>query len=268
MADTNMEIENNQDKIVLKMENIHKRFGHLEVLEGIDLTVKHGEVISIIGPSGSGKSTLLRCATFLESIDEGEIVYLDKKAVTTSNSGKVIYSPKAEMKEIKQYFGLVFQQFNLFPHWSVLQNVMDAPLKVLKRDKKEVEAEARVLLERMGLADKADSYPCNLSGGQQQRVAIARALAMKPEILFFDEPTSALDPELTIEVLKIIRKLAEEKMTMVIVTHEMSFARAVSNRVIFMDGGFIVEEGDPEQVFGNPTRDRTKQFLKSYSEQA
>ena len=149
MADTNMEIENNQDKIVLKMENIHKRFGHLEVLEGIDLTVKHGEVISIIGPSGSGKSTLLRCATFLESIDEGEIVYLDKKAVTTSNSGKVIYSPKAEMKEIKQYFGLVFQQFNLFPHWSVLQNVMDAPLKVLKRDKKVVEAEARVLLERM-----------------------------------------------------------------------------------------------------------------------
>lgn len=267
MADTNMEVQNNQNREVLKVTGIHKQFGKLEVLKGIDLTVKHGEVISIIGPSGSGKSTLLRCATFLENIDKGEIIYLDKKAVITSHSGKVFYTGKAEMKEIKQYFGLVFQQFNLFPHRSVLQNVMDAPLKVLKRDKKEVEAEARVLLERMGLADKADSYPCNLSGGQQQRVAIARALAMKPEILFFDEPTSALDPELTIEVLKIIRKLAEEKMTMVIVTHEMSFARAVSNRVIFMDGGFIVEEGDPEKVFGNPSRDRTKQFLKSYSEQ-
>ena len=170
------------------------------------------------------------------------------------------------MKEIKKYFGLVFQQFNLFPHQSVLQNVMGAPVHVLKRDKKEVEEEARILLQKMGLADKADAYPCNLSGGQQQRVAIARALAMKPEVLFFDEPTSALDPELTIEVLKIIRQLAEEKMTMVIVTHEMSFARAVSNRVIFMDGGVIVEEGDPEDVFGDPQQERTKQFLKSYKD--
>ena len=253
-------------KEILRMTNIKKRFGGLEVLKGIDLTVRHGEVVSIIGPSGSGKSTLLRCATFLEKIDGGEIVYLDKKAVVTSHSGKVFYTNKAEMKAIKRYFGLVFQQFNLFPHHSVLRNVMDAPVHVLKRSKAEVEEEAKVLLEKMGLGDKGDSYPCNLSGGQQQRVAIARALAMKPEILFFDEPTSALDPELTIEVLKIIRKLAEEKMTMVIVTHEMSFARAVSNRVIFMDGGVIVEEGDPEDVFGNPQKERTKQFLKSYKE--
>ena len=263
MADLqNTQIE--QGKEVLRMSNIHKCFDTLVVLQDINLSVHHGEVVSIIGPSGSGKSTLLRCATFLEKIDGGEIVYLDKTAATTNENGKVIYSGKAEMKEIKKYFGLVFQQFNLFPHHSVLKNVMEAPINVLKRDKAEVEKEARILLEKMGLADKADQYPCNLSGGQQQRVAIARALAMKPEVLFFDEPTSALDPELTIEVLKIIRQLAEEKMTMVIVTHEMSFARAVSNRVIFMDGGFIVEEGDPEEVFGNPKQERTKQFLKSY----
>ena len=253
-------------RVVLSMKDIKKSFGDLNVLAGIDMTVHHGEVVSIIGPSGSGKSTMLRCATFLEKIDSGEIVYLDKCAAHTPGGGKVVYAPKAEMKEIKQYFGLVFQQFNLFPHHSVLQNVMGAPVQVLHRDKKEAEEEAMALLAKMGLADKAKSYPCNLSGGQQQRVAIARALAMKPEVLFFDEPTSALDPELTIEVLKIIRQLAEEKMTMVIVTHEMSFARAVSNRVIFMDGGFIVEEGDPEEVFGNPKRDRTKQFLKSYKE--
>ncbi len=257
---------NPADKVVLKMSNIQKRFDNLEVLKDINLTVKHGEVVSIIGPSGSGKSTLLRCATFLEKIDSGEIIYLNKKAAITSHSGKVFYTNKADMKEIKQYFGLVFQQFNLFPHHSVLKNVMGAPVNVLKRDKAEVEKEARVLLDKMGLADKADQYPCNLSGGQQQRVAIARALAMKPEVLFFDEPTSALDPELTIEVLKIIRQLAEEKMTMVIVTHEMSFAANVSNRVIFMDGGVIVEEGNPKDVFGNPQMERTKQFLKSYKE--
>ena len=259
--------ESGPGKVVLKMSNIRKNFGDLTVLKDINLSVSHGEVVSIIGPSGSGKSTLLRCATFLEKIDGGEIIYLDKKAAVTSHSGRVFYSGKEEMKEIKKYFGLVFQQFNLFPHHSVLKNVMGAPVHVLKRDKAEVEKEARALLEKMGLADKADQYPCNLSGGQQQRVAIARALAMKPEILFFDEPTSALDPELTIEVLKIIRQLAEEKMTMVIVTHEMSFARAVSNRVIFMDGGLIVEQGDPEEVFGNPKQDRTKQFLKSYKEE-
>ena len=253
-------------KEILRVNNIIKCFDSLDVLKGISLTVHHGEVVSIIGPSGSGKSTLLRCATFLEKIDGGEIVYLDKTAASTNAAGKVVYASKPEMKEIKKYFGLVFQQFNLFPHQSVLDNVAGAPVHVLKRDKKEVEEEAMALLDKMGLADKAKQYPCNLSGGQQQRVAIARALAMKPEVLFFDEPTSALDPELTIEVLKIIRQLAEEKMTMVIVTHEMSFARAVSNRVIFMDGGYIVEEGDPEEVFGNPKQDRTKQFLKSYKE--
>lgn len=263
---SNTETTIEQGKEVLRMTNIHKCFDTLDVLKDINISVHHGEVVSIIGPSGSGKSTLLRCATFLEKIDGGEIVYLDKIAASTSESGKVTYTNKTEMKEIKKYFGLVFQQFNLFPHHSVLKNVMEAPVSVLKRDKAEVEKEARALLEKMGLADKADQYPCNLSGGQQQRVAIARALAMKPEVLFFDEPTSALDPELTIEVLKIIRQLAEEKMTMVIVTHEMSFARAVSNRVIFMDGGYIVEEGDPEEVFGNPKQERTKQFLKSYKE--
>ena len=271
MTEKEMNTENSTEQSltgreVLKMTGIKKQFGDLEVLKNINLCVRHGEVVSIIGPSGSGKSTLLRCATFLEKIDGGEIIYLDKKAATTSHSGKVIYTGKAEMKEIKQYFGLVFQQFNLFPHHSVLKNIMEAPVRVLKRDRAEVEKEARALLEKMGLADKADQYPCNLSGGQQQRVAIARALAMKPEVLFFDEPTSALDPELTIEVLKIIRQLAEEKMTMVIVTHEMSFAANVSNRVIFMDGGVIVEEGDPKEVFGNPRQERTKQFLKSYKE--
>ncbi|MBR3040223.1 MAG: amino acid ABC transporter ATP-binding protein [Lachnospiraceae bacterium] len=259
------------EKTVLRMTNIEKHFDDLEVLKDINLTVNNGEVVSIIGPSGSGKSTLLRCATFLEKIDGGEIVYLDKTAAKTRvlSDGvrkKVEYAGKSEMKEIKKCFGLVFQQFNLFPHLSVLRNVMDGPVEVLKRNRKEVEQEARELLDKMGLADKADTYPCNLSGGQQQRVAIARALAMKPEVLFFDEPTSALDPELTIEVLKIIRKLAEEKMTMVIVTHEMSFAEGVSNRVIFMDGGVIVEEGDPKEVFGNPKQERTKQFLKSYTE--
>lgn len=249
--------------MVLEMTNIRKHFGDLEVLKDIELKVDNGEVVSIIGPSGSGKSTLLRCATFLERIDGGEIKYLDKTAASTKDN-TVVYAGKKQLKEIKKSFGLVFQQFNLFPHYSVLKNVMDAPVSVLGRNKDEVEKEARELLDKMGLSDKADSYPCELSGGQQQRVAIARALAMKPDILFFDEPTSALDPELTLEVLRIIKQLAEEKMTMVIVTHEMSFARAVSNRVIFMDGGYIVEQGDPEEVFGNPKQERTKQFLKNY----
>lgn len=248
---------------VLEIKDIEKSFGDNHVLKGISLSVSKGEVVTIIGSSGSGKSTLLRCATLLEKADEGSIKYHDTY-VARKEGDKEVYLPKKELTKVKSYFGLVFQQFNLFPHYSVLKNIMDAPVTVQKRDKKEVEKEARELLNKMGLADKADSYPCQLSGGQQQRVAIARALALKPDILFFDEPTSALDPELTIEVLKIIRALAEEKMTMVIVTHEMSFARAVSNRVIFMDGGYIVEEGDPEEVFGNPKQERTKQFLRSY----
>jgi len=260
--------------MILEMTNIQKSFyqrgdtrkehSPLHVLRDISLSVDSGEVVSIIGPSGSGKSTLLRCATFLETVDAGNISYMGEYAVSNDEYGNTRYVDAAKLKEIKRYFGLVFQSFHLFPHFTVLKNVMDAPLNVQKREKEEVRASAMELLRKMGLESKADAYPCQLSGGQQQRVAIARALAMKPEILFFDEPTSALDPELTGEVLKVIRQLAEEKMTMVVVTHEMPFARAVSNRVIFMDGGVIVEQGDPEQVFGYPTQERTKQFLKNY----
>jgi polar amino acid transport system ATP-binding protein len=252
--------------MVLQMKGIKKSFGERSVLKDISFEVNSGEVVSIIGPSGSGKSTLLRCATFLETIDAGEIRYMDKAAATTNAHGKAEYVKSAELRRFKQYFGLVFQQFNLFPHYSVLKNIMDAPVHVQKRLKDEVRKEAMELLRKMDLESHADAYPCQLSGGQQQRVAIARALAMKPDILFFDEPTSALDPELTGEVLKVIRQLAEEKMTMVVVTHEMPFARAVSNRVIFMDGGVIVEQGDPELVFGAPQQERTKQFLRNYQQ--
>ena len=249
--------------MVFEMKNIRKSFGELEVLKDISLQVDSGEVVSIIGPSGSGKSTLLRCATFLETLDVGEVRYMDVPAVTTEN-GQAKYVSNAELKKVKQYFGLVFQQFNLFPHYSVLKNITDAPLHVQKRPKDQVMEEAQALLKKMNLENRAEAYPCQLSGGQQQRVAIARALALKPEILFFDEPTSALDPELTGEVLKVIRQLAEEKMTMVVVTHEMPFAKAVSNRVIFMDGGVIVEQGDPRDVFDNPQEERTKQFLRVF----
>ncbi len=252
--------------MVFEVKNIRKSFDGLEVLKDISINVDSGEVVSIIGPSGSGKSTLLRCATFLETPDSGEIRYMDTPAVVTDSEGKAHPAGHAELKKAKQYFGLVFQQFNLFPHYSVLKNITDAPLHVQKRPKAEVMEEAQALLKKMNLENRADAYPCQLSGGQQQRVAIARALALKPEILFFDEPTSALDPELTGEVLKVIRQLAEEKMTMVVVTHEMPFARAVSNRVIFMDKGVIVEQGDPEQVFGNTKEDRTKQFLRNYQQ--
>jgi len=251
--------------MILEMKNIEKNFEDCEVLHDISLCVHSGEVVSIIGPSGSGKSTLLRCATFLEKIDGGSISYKGKNVANTPEGGKAVYASKKDIAKVKNCFGLVFQNFNLFPHYSVLKNIMDAPVVVQKRDPSEVEKEAMRLLDKMGLADKANAYPCQLSGGQKQRVAIARALALAPDILFFDEPTSALDPELTGEVLKIIRRLADEKMTMVIVTHEMSFARAVSNRVIFMDGGYIIEEGDPETVFGNPTQERTKQFLANYN---
>ena len=250
--------------MIIEMNNIRKHFGGLEVLKDISFNVDSGEVVSIIGPSGSGKSTLLRCATFLETIDGGEIIYMGKKAAHTDAHGDAVYVGPGELKEFRSYCGLVFQQFNLFPHFSVLKNLTDAPVKVQHKSKDEAEATAMELLKKMGIADKAEAYPFQLSGGQQQRVAIARALAMKPEILFFDEPTSALDPELTGEVLKVIRQLAEEKMTMVVVTHEMPFARAVSNRVLFMDGGVVVEQGDPREVFDNPREDRTKQFLRVF----
>lgn len=251
--------------MILEMNNIEKHFSDCEVLHDISLNVDSGEVVSIIGPSGSGKSTLLRCATFLERIDGGSITYKDLNIAHTTEDKTVVYAPKKDIAKAKNYFGLVFQNFNLFPHYSVMKNVCDAPMTVQKRERGEVEEEALQLLMKMGLADKADAYPCQLSGGQKQRVAIARALALNPDILFFDEPTSALDPELTGEVLKIIKNLAEEKMTMVVVTHEMSFARAVSNRVIFMDGGFIVEQGDPKEVFDDPKQERTRQFLQNYN---
>ncbi len=250
--------------MIIEMKNIRKHFDSLEVLKDISFGVDSGEVVSIIGPSGSGKSTLLRCATFLETIDGGEISYMGQKAAHTNASGHTVYVHHNELKKFRTYCGLVFQQFNLFPHYSVLKNLIDAPIHVQGRSRGEAEETAMDLLKKMGIADKANSYPYQLSGGQQQRVAIARALAMKPEILFFDEPTSALDPELTGEVLRVIRQLAEEKMTMVVVTHEMPFAKAVSNRVIFMDGGVIVEQGDPEDVFGNPKEERTKAFLRVF----
>ena len=250
--------------MILEMKNIEKGFGSLEVLKDISFGVDSGEVVSIIGPSGSGKSTLLRCATFLETIDGGEIVYMGDRAAWTDESGKAVYAGPQQMKKFRKYCGLVFQQFNLFPHYSILKNITDAPIHVLGMSRESAEEEAMSLLRKMGIADKASAYPYQLSGGQQQRVAIARAMAMKPEILFFDEPTSALDPELTGEVLKVIRQLAEEKMTMVVVTHEMPFAKAVSNRVIFMAGGVIVEQGDPKAVFDDTQEERTKQFLRVF----
>ncbi len=239
---------------LLDIAHIKKSFDEKEVLKDISLFVEEGEVVSIIGPSGSGKSTLLRCATFLENIDDGEIKYFGKDIIN-----------KADVKEAKGKFGLVFQNFNLFPHYSVMKNISDAPVCIQKRNKDEVYQEVRELLEKVGLQDKENAYPCELSGGQQQRVAIARALALNPKMLYFDEPTSALDPEITADILRIMKKLAEEKMTMVIVTHEIDFARAVSDRVIFMDDGMIIEEGKPEEVIDNPKNDRTKTFLQKLS---
>ena len=250
---------------LLELNHVEKSFGDLSVLKDISMSVGEGEIVSIIGPSGSGKSTLLRCATMLETMDSGEVVYLGKKAVWTGADGKLAYAEKNEMKEIKSQYGLVFQNFNLFPHFSVMKNITDAPIHVQKRDKDTVYKEARALLAKMGLEDKEDAYPYQLSGGQQQRVASARALALNPKILFFDEPTSALDPELTGEVLKVIRSLADLDIAMVIVTHEMAFARDISDRVIFMADGLIVEEGTPEQVFASDN-ERTQNFLGRYGE--
>ena len=244
---------------LLSMTHVQKEFDGLEVLKDISLTVNEGEVVSIIGPSGSGKSTLLRCATMLETMDGGELVYLGKTACHEEN-GKCVYASKAELKEIRGYFNLVFQNFNLFPHFSVLKNIMDAPMIVDKVSKKEAEERAIKLLDQLGLSDKKDAYPYQLSGGQQQRVSIARALALQPKILFFDEPTSALDPELTGEVLKVIKELAKEHMTMIIVTHEMKFAREVSDRIIFMEGGVIVEEGKPADLFASSNQ-RVQEFI-------
>ena len=243
---------------ILEIRALQKSFGSLTVLEDISLSVDRGNVVSIIGPSGSGKSTLLRCASFLEHTDGGDILYDGQYAVRGG-----VYASRQELSRFRTRFGLVFQNFQLFPHYSVMKNICEAPI-LHGEDKDEVQERALSLIKKMGLEGKEKAYPYQLSGGQQQRVAIARALAMRPEILFFDEPTSALDPELTGEVLKVIRQLAEEKMTMVVVTHEMPFARAVSNRVIFMAGGVIVEQGDPREVFDNPHEERTRQFLRVF----
>ena len=243
---------------ILSIRSLEKSFGSLNVLKDISLSVERGNVVSIIGPSGSGKSTLLRCASFLEHAVGGDILYDGQYALKNG-----VYASKSELNRFRTRFGLVFQNFQLFPHYSVLRNISEAPI-LHGEDKTEVHDRAMELLKKMGLEGKEKAYPYQLSGGQQQRVAIARALCMRPEILFFDEPTSALDPELTGEVLKVIRQLAEEKMTMVVVTHEMPFAKAVSNRVIFMADGVIVEQGDPREVFDNPKEERTRQFLRVF----
>ena len=235
---------------MIDIENLRKSFGDVEVLKGINLTIKEKEVVVIIGPSGSGKSTLLRCMNYLEEPTSGEV----------SVDG-IVLDGEANINKVREEVGMVFQRFNLFPHMTVLQNIMLAPIKVRHVAKQVAEETARKLLARVGLADKADAYPSQLSGGQQQRVAIARALAMKPKVMLFDEPTSALDPEMVGEVLDVMRKLAEEGMTMVIVTHEMGFAREVGDRLLFVDDGRIIEQGDPKEVFEHPQEERTRLFL-------
>ena len=250
---------------LLEMKHIKKEFDGLGVLKDISLAVEEGEILSIIGPSGSGKSTLLRCATMLEQIDGGEICYMGERVAYVDGQGIRKYPKGDQARKIHSYFGLVFQNFNLFPHYSVMKNITDAPIRIQKRNKDEVFKEARELLAKMGLSDKENAYPCQLSGGQCQRVAIARALALNPKILFFDEPTSALDPELTGEVLKVIRSLADLQITMVIVTHEMSFARDISDRVIFMDQGVVALEGKPDEVF-EAGHARIREFLGRISE--
>jgi len=236
---------------MITCKNVIKTFGDLEVLKGVDLHVSQGEVVVIIGPSGSGKSTFLRCMNHLESINGGSITI----------NGKIVENKEAALNKLRQDIGMVFQQFNLFPHMTVLQNIMEAPILLKKMTKAEAKNKGIELLKKVGLEAKADEYPNRLSGGQKQRVAIARALAMEPTVMLFDEPTSALDPELVGEVLSVMKQLAKEGMTMVVVTHEMGFAKEVADRVIFMDGGNIIEQGIPEDVFGNPKHDRTKEFL-------
>lgn len=236
---------------MIEVKNLEKSFGKNHVLRGINETINEGEVVCIIGPSGSGKSTFLRCLNLLEEPTSGEVI-LD---------GEKINSPDRDIDKIREKLGMVFQNFNLFPHMSVLDNITLAPIKVKGQERSEAEAEARRLLDVVGLLDKAEAYPSSLSGGQKQRVAIARALAMKPEIMLFDEPTSALDPEMVGEVLAVMKQLAEDGMTMVIVTHEMGFAREVADRVLFIDEGVILEQGTPEEIFGNPQNERTQTFL-------
>ena len=250
--------------VVVSIKDARKAFGDTEVLRGISLEVERGEVVAVIGPSGGGKSTLLRCMTLLENLDGGSLAYGDLEVARPDAAGSVRYVKGDELKAARGRFGLVFQNYNLFPHMTVMRNITDAPLRVQKRPRPEVEARARELIEKMGLIGCEDKVPCQLSGGQQQRVSIARALALDPQILYFDEPTSALDPELTAEVLGVIKGLAAEHMTMVVVTHEMPFARDVADRIVFMDGGVIVEQGSPEQVLGAARQERTRAFLAGY----
>jgi len=249
----------------IEMKDIVKVYGKLTILHKVNMSLEKGEVISIIGPSGAGKSTLLRCLNHLETIQGGSIL-VDGDYLAEEKNGEVIYANEVKSKEILGKMGMVFQSFNLFPHMTVLDNIMAAPIYVKGMKKEEVLPIAENLLDKVGLLNKKNMYPGSLSGGQKQRVAIARALAMNPEIMLFDEPTSALDPELTGEVLKTIQQLADENMTMVIVTHEMAFARDVANHVIFMDDGYIVEEGTPEEVFGQTQNERTKQFLQRFND--
>lgn len=250
---------------MLEVKNLSKSFGRLNVLKDISFEVEKGQVVAIIGPSGSGKSTLLRCINQLEKADGGLINVCGVSMLAPDDKGNCVYAPPKTLRDIRLKIGLVFQNFNLFPHMNVLRNITEAPVRVLKMSKKDAEQKGLELLEKMGLKEKSNAYPCELSGGQQQRVSIARFLALNPDILFFDEPTSALDPELTGEILKVIRELADENMTMVIVTHEMAFARDVANYVLFMDGGVIIEEGTPEDVFSNTSNERTKQFLQRFN---
>lgn len=251
-------------KIALVADDIHKSFGNLEVLKGISMTAMEGDVISIIGSSGSGKSTFLRCINFLETPDSGRIVLDGEEVVVRKDrKGRLLGADAKQIQRLRMQLGFVFQSFNLWSHMTVLQNVMEAPLHVLGRDRAEVRAEAMDILAEVGIAEKFDNYPSQLSGGQQQRVAIARALAMHPKVLLFDEPTSALDPELVGEVLRVMRHLAESGKTMVVVTHEMGFAREVSNKAIFLHDGRIEEEGPPADLFGNPASERCRAFLAS-----
>lgn len=253
------------DKVLLEVKNLKKSFGELEVIKDVSLEVKEGEVVSIIGPSGSGKSTILRCATMLEDINGGSLTF-DNEKIAWEENGKVVYADKHTMKKAREYVGLVFQNFNLFPHFTVLGNVIDAPVHVENVPVAEAKERGMALLERLGLGDKADAYPYQLSGGQQQRVSIARALALQPKILFFDEPTSALDPELTGEVLAVIKQLASEHMTMIIVTHEMQFAKEVSDRIIFMEHGVIQAQGTPEELFdATNVNNRLKEFVGKFT---
>jgi ABC-type polar amino acid transport system ATPase subunit len=247
---------------MIQLEAIHKSFGETHVLRGITLSIDRGEVVCIIGPSGSGKSTLLRCINYLEQPEDGRIIIDGQNAYRELVNGKIKNYPAWRIAETREKIGMVFQQFNLFPHLTVLQNIMEAPVQVKRMSRSEAEQKARSLLAQVGLAEKADHFPEELSGGQQQRVAIARALAMDPEAMLFDEATSALDPELVSEVLEIMRELAVQGMTMAVVTHEMGFARQVADRVLFMDHGVIVEEGTPQEIFGAPREERTRDFLR------